>query len=98
MRNYTLYNVTGTLINKPCKILTIQTRGIDDAFILFKRELSSGLREQLGLTAKHKISFTELKSDESVGYGNTVKFTTCSIEDDGGFVMDVYEYAIWLGV
>lgn len=97
MKGYTLFNVTGNLINNPCKILSIKARGFNDAFIKCKYELSKGLRSQLGLDDNAKISFTEPRVDESAGYGGNVRYTTCSIEDGNGFTIDMYEYAISLG-
>lgn len=96
LKTYTLYNVTGNLINKPCSIMQMQARGFDDAFVKFKKELSDGLRNQLGLDGGNKIKFTEPKIDSSIGYGSNVRYTTCSIEDENGFVSDIYEYAISL--
>lgn len=91
---YILYNVTGTLINKPCKILELSARDYDDAFIKCKAELCKGIKEQLGLTVGTKIEFTKPSQDESLGYGNRIRYTTCSIEDSDGFVIDTYDYAI----
>lgn len=91
---YTLYNVTGNLVDKPCKILDITARRLDDAFIKIKKELSYGLKEQLGLNEDTRIEFTKPCSDSSLGYGEDVKYFTCSIEDAGGYVIDTYDYAI----
>lgn len=94
--NYTLYNVTGSLINKPCRLSTINARNYEDAFVKCKAQLCKGIREQLGLSEGTKIAFTTPVQDESLGYGDRIRYTTCSIEDKDGFVIDTYEYAIGL--
>lgn len=91
---YILYNVTGSLINKPCKILKLNARNYDDAFIKCKEQLCKGIKQQLGLIEGTKIAFTKPIQDESLGYGDRIRYTTCSIEDSDGFVIDTYEYAI----
>lgn len=91
---YVLYNVTGNLVDKPCKITDIYARNMDDAFVKVKMKISKGLRDQLGLVDRTRINFTSLCSDSSLNYGDDVKYTTCSIEDECGFVIDIYEYAI----
>ena len=93
---YKLFNVTGSLVHKPAFIIETQSRDYESAFIKFKKELGSGLKEQLGLSEDMRIKFTTLKQDISLGYGENVKYTTCSIEDNNGFVVDTYDYAIMI--
>lgn len=89
-----LCNVTDKLIDSPIHISDIEARDYDDAFIKSKKILSDGIREQLGLVSGMRIAFTELKQDPSLGYGERVQYTTCSIEDKYGFTIDTYDYAI----
>lgn len=93
---YQLFNVTDGLVHNPGFIAETQARDFDSAFVKFKQKLSTGTKEQLGLSETMKIQFTALKQDISLGYGDAVKYTTCSIEDGNGFVVDTYDYAIML--
>lgn len=92
--DYTLYNVTGKLKNRPIMLASITARDYEDAFVKSKAQLCKGIKEQLGLTEGTKIMFTTPRQDTSICVDDSMKFTTCSIEDRDGFVIDTYEYAI----
>lgn len=93
---FALFNVSGTFINHPARLCVVKARSYEDAFVKCKEILSKGISEQLGLKVRPgvKIHFTVLAQDLSLGYGEQVMYTTCSIEDSGGFIIDTYEYAI----
>lgn len=91
---FALFNVSGTFINHPARLCVVKARSYDDAFVKCKEILSKGISEQLALRPGVKIHFTALAQDLSLGYGERVLYTTCSIEDGDGFVIDTYEYAI----
>lgn len=91
---YRLYNVTDKLIRKPLKIMDLDARDFNSAFMKAKKELCNGLKSDLGLSSENIIRFTNLNTDLSTGFGENVRYTTCSIEDANGFVIDTYDYAL----
>lgn len=91
---FQLFNVSGTLINEPQLICKINAQNYNDAFLRCKEILSNGIKEELAIAEGSKIEFTKLCKDLSLGYGEKVRYTTCSVSDENGFVIGTYDYAI----
>lgn len=91
---YALYNITGSLVTNPLKILAVEARDYEIAFIKIKKELTAGIKAELGLLSSDKIRFTSLEVDLSMGFGENVRYTTCYIESSNGFIIDTFDYAI----
>ena len=96
MENYSLYNVTGNMEHAPGYICNIQAKGMESAFEKSKHKLSLGIKKELGLDGRTKISFTKLydEIESRDNRGVAVGYTTCSITNTEGFVIDSYDYMI----